>query len=179
MRVFVDVMLVSVLFDDDEDRAVASPMIDECCPSTVDIDDWPRIAHSVALSILWSNDVLFWFPTRPWATTPEVIDWYGPLVLHASAIGFVHGPDASPQTQASRLLSDFHDAHLQPWIVNATREALLGRRGAAGWRLLLARRVQFSRAASRLRWWQARHLREEIRASRRDDVTLPNPPGEE
>ena len=152
-RTHADIILVSTLFESDPDRqdVRAGDLPADLRPASVDRATWNMLGSSVAVAVLLRNDVLFSPPANPWNLNNELLYWYIPNVVRdLTSTDSVYSPSASPQHQLARLLGDYHDTYLQPWIKNAVREALTGKRGGAGLRILTRRRFQNSEVRFRL-----------------------------
>lgn len=153
-------ILMDVLFEDTEARRDLTPLPNDVLepPDWADPETWPRVSTSVAISSLLCNHI-FDHPGDVNGGGDDMLNWYAPRVLRAlDNPDSVYSPLAEPQYQIARLLSDYHNDFLLPWVRDATREALLGRRGIKGHKLALRRwRWKLKNAARRLRPWRRKN----------------------
>lgn len=152
-------ILLDVLYEDTGARHDLTPLSSDEWPppGPVRPADWSRVTTSAAISSLLLNQAME-RPGVPGDDTEGVLRWYVPRVLDAlDNPDSVYSPDAPAQQQLARLLGDYHNDFLLPWVRNATREALLGRRGLTGHRMAL-RRVMDNRAVARAeKRWRKEH----------------------
>ncbi|KQW45059.1 hypothetical protein ASC77_19960 [Nocardioides sp. Root1257] len=138
-------LLIDVLYDNPEIRDIDGTwMTLEDMPRATWADcsdeDWVRVINSIPFASMLVSEV--WdLPGRPWDTEQGLLRWYYPTVLQGlNARTSVTAPTASPQLQLAFMLGAYVDAFLLPWIRDASREALMGRIGWRGHRMLWAQR---------------------------------------
>lgn len=172
----VNNLLIDALFNTDG-TIVCEPFErgndDWMVPAWADRDMWPQLGLSAAAQVLIANDVLWDRPTNRAAHRPgeyELLEWYSDRIFRAlNTENNVYSSLASHQHQVSRLVLDFNSEFLEPWIRNATREALMGRRSWAGRKFLarkLLRRLELFRASRRSRQY--------LKARAQDQMSVTN-----
>ena len=137
-------LLIDVLYDNSEIRAPGRPLslADFPRPEWADCtdDEWLGVVNSVPFTSMLVSQV--WDLPGELGDGEGLLRWYYPTVLGGlSATDSVTAPTASPQAQLAFMLSAYLDTYLLPWIRDASREALLGRLGPHGRRVLWRRAV--------------------------------------
>lgn len=149
IRFDLNSLLIDTLYDNPDIRAVpphASLTADDVprpawahCTD----DEWQGVINSVPFNAMWISQ-LWDLPGGPWLGLDDqnrLMRWYAPIVLGGLRTpGLVTSPDAPTQQQLAFLLKAYTNAFVLPWIRDASREALMGRLGARGYRLLWRRR---------------------------------------
>lgn len=137
-------LLLDVLYDNPDIRGTDGrplTLADMPRPGWADCSDsqWLRVANSVPFTSMLASQV--WSLPGRLDDDDGLMRWYFPTVLEGlDARDSVTAPSAPPQQQLAFMLGGYVDAFLLPWIRDASREALLGRIGLRGHRMLWRRR---------------------------------------
>lgn len=146
IRADLNNLLIDVLYDNPEVREVrVDALMAEMMPraehpwATCADEQWVRVLSSVPFASMLASQV-WGRPGRP-EDHDGLLRWYYPVVLKGlDATDSVTAPDAAPQQQLAFMLAAYVDSFLLPWIRDASREALMGRLGVRGYRLLWGQR---------------------------------------